>query len=216
MKSEIALARLCQGRLVVVARRLPAEHIFPVAETLIDAGVAALEITVNDDPSAVETIAQLRERFGEQLLIGAGTVLSPEDAEGSLAAGAHFVVSPVLVSSVLTVCSQADALYFPGAIAPTHIFEALTAGVRGVKLFPASLITPAYVHDVLQPFRAFNPVFMLTGGLDNQQIPEYLAAGISIVGVGGAILDAEALSSRRYEQIGDQARSILHTIQEAG
>jgi len=190
--------------------------VFPVVETLIDAGIPALEITVDDDPSGIDTIAALRERFGEQLLIGAGTVLSLTDASAAIAAGAHFVVSPVLVSSVLSVCSQADILYIPGAMAPTHIFEVLTAGVRGLKLFPASLITPAYIHDVLQPFKAFNPIFMLTGGLNNQQIPEYLAAGISIVGVGGAILDAEALSGHHYEQIGTQARSILRTIQEAG
>ena len=81
-----------------------------------------------------------------------------------------------------------------------------------MKLFPASLMTPSYIRDVFQPFRDYDPVFMLTGGLDIDQIASYVAAGVAMVGVGKAILDPAALTARQYGRIGTRAEQILQII----
>ena len=207
------LTRLQQGGLVVVARRLEQHHIQGVAASLMAAGVPALELTL-DDPTAVESIAELHQQWGDQLLIGAGTALHSSEAKKAIAAGADFVVSPVFIPSVQRLCRESDVLYIPGASSPTDIFRILRSGAKAVKLFPASLITPAYVRDILEPFRVYQPVFMLTGGLDTARISAYLAAGVAMVGVGKAILDPEALAAKQYTLIGTHAQEILRVIRE--
>ncbi len=211
MARDIVLARLCQERLVVVARRLGPEHAMHVADALVEAGVAALEITL-DEQSAVSTIAELHKRFGARLLVGAGTTLKRSSAEAALAAGADFIVSPVFIPSVLELCHEADVLGVPGAVTPNDIFQALNAGAKVIKLFPASLMPSTYIRDVLEPLRDLQPIFMLTGGLDDLQIPAYFAAGVTIVGIGGAILAKEDLAAGNYSQIGTRARHLLTTI----
>jgi 2-dehydro-3-deoxyphosphogluconate aldolase/(4S)-4-hydroxy-2-oxoglutarate aldolase len=208
------LTQLLEQRLVVVARRLAPEHAEPVAEALLAAGVRALEITL-DDPSAIATITALRARFGEALLIGAGTALYPAQARAALEAGVDFVVSPILVPGVLRLCREAGVLCFPGALTPGEIFAVLDAGAAAVKLFPASAITPGYVRDVIEPLRELHPLFMLTGGLDAARIPAYFAAGVSIAGVGSTILAREDLAAKRYAAIGARAEEVRMAVKQA-
>lgn len=211
MTQESVLTRLRDGGLVVVARRLERQHTTPVALSLVEVGAPALELTL-DQPTAIESIAEIHRQLSGQLLIGAGTVLQSGDAKKAIAAGADFVVSPVYIPSVLRLCRESNVLYIPGAASPTDIFRVLKSGTKTVKLFPASLMTPSYVRDVLEPFRNYDPVFMLTGGLDSDQIASYIAAGVAMVGVGKAILDPAALTAGRYRTIGTRAQQILQLI----
>jgi 2-dehydro-3-deoxyphosphogluconate aldolase/(4S)-4-hydroxy-2-oxoglutarate aldolase len=211
---ESVVARLREGGLVVVARRLEKQHSMPVAVSLVDVGVPALELTL-DEPTAIESIADLRRQLNGQLLIGAGTALRLSDAKKAVAAGADFVVSPVYIPSILRFCRESNVLYIPGAASPTDIFRILKSGTRAVKLFPASLMTPSYIRDVLEPFRNYDPVFMLTGGLDTEQIASYIAAGVAMVGVGKAILNPSALMAGQYGTIGTRAQQILQVIRAA-
>jgi 2-dehydro-3-deoxyphosphogluconate aldolase/(4S)-4-hydroxy-2-oxoglutarate aldolase len=172
-----------------------------------------LELTL-DEPTAIESIAEIHQHLCGQLLIGAGTVLQSSDAKKAIAAGADFVVSPVYIPSVQRICRESNVLYIPGGASPTDIFRILKSGTKAVKLFPASLMTPSYIRDVLEPFRNYDPVFMLTGGLDTDQIAWYIAAGVAVVGVGKAILDPAALTARLYGRIGTRAQEILQVIRE--
>ena len=211
MIQESVVARLREGGLVVVARRLGRQHTLSVAACLVEVGAPALELTL-DEPTAIESIAEIHQQISGQLLIGAGTVLQSSDAKKAIAAGADFVVSPVYIPSVLRLCRESNVLYIPGAASPTDIFRILKSGTRAVKLFPASLMTPSYIRDVLEPFRNYDPVFMLTGGLDTDQIASYVAAGVAMVGVGKAILDPTALTARQYGRIGTRVQQILQII----
>jgi 2-dehydro-3-deoxyphosphogluconate aldolase/(4S)-4-hydroxy-2-oxoglutarate aldolase len=211
---QSVLVRLREGGLVVVARRLERQHSTPVAVSLAGVGAPALELTL-DEPSAIESIADIHRQLSGQLLIGAGTALRLSDAKKAIAAGADFVVSPVYIPSILRLCRESNVLYIPGAASPTDIFRILKSGTRAVKLFPASLMTPSYIRDVLEPFRNYDPVFMLTGGLDTDQIVSYIAAGVAMVGVGKAILDPSALMTGQYGMIGARAQQILQVIRAA-
>jgi 2-dehydro-3-deoxyphosphogluconate aldolase/(4S)-4-hydroxy-2-oxoglutarate aldolase len=211
---ESVLFRLREGGLVVVARRLERKHSTPVAVSLVGVGAPALELTL-DEPTAIESIADIRRQLSGQLLIGAGTALRLSDAKKAIAAGADFVVSPIYIPSILRLCRESNVLYIPGAASPTDIFRILKSGTRAVKLFPASLMTPSYIRDVLEPFRNYDPVFMLTGGLDTDQIASYIVAGVAMVGVGKAILDSSALMTGQYGMIGARAQHILQVIRAA-
>jgi len=198
---------------VVVARRLEQQHVTSVAASLAEVGAPALELTL-DEPTAVESIADLQKQRDGRLLVGAGTALRLADAKNAIAAGANFIVSPVFVPSIQRLCRDSGILYIPGAASPTDIFRILRSGAKAVKLFPASLITPSYVRDILEPFRSYDPVFMLTGGLETGQIAVYLAAGVAILGVGKAILDREALRTKQYSHIGIRAQQLLDVIRK--
>jgi 2-dehydro-3-deoxyphosphogluconate aldolase / (4S)-4-hydroxy-2-oxoglutarate aldolase len=211
---ESVLTRLRETGLVVVARRLERQHTSSVAACLVRVGAPALELTL-DEPTAIESIAEIHQELSGQLLIGAGTVLRSSEAKKAIAAGADFVVSPVYIPSVQRLCRESNVLYIPGAASPTDIFRILKSGTRAVKLFPASLMTPSYIRDVLEPFRNYDPVFMLTGGLDTEQIASYIAAGVAMVGVGKAILDSSALMTGQYGMIGARAQHILQVIRAA-
>jgi 2-dehydro-3-deoxyphosphogluconate aldolase/(4S)-4-hydroxy-2-oxoglutarate aldolase len=137
------------------------------------------------------------------------------EAEAAIAAGASYVVSPVFIPDILRCCQKAGVLYAPGALTPSEIFRAVDAGAKVVKVFPASAVTPNYIRDVLQPFRGLHPILMLTGGLDRAQIPAYLAVGIAIVGVGGAILARDELAAKQYDRIGERAREIRLVVESA-
>jgi 2-dehydro-3-deoxyphosphogluconate aldolase/(4S)-4-hydroxy-2-oxoglutarate aldolase len=211
VRQEGVLSRLREGGLVVVDRRLAKQHTMSVAVSLIEAGVPGLELTI-DEPTAIESIAEIRRQLSGQLLIGAGTVLRSSEAKRAIAAGADFLVSPVYIPSILRLCRESNVLYIPGAASPTDIFRILKRGTKAVKLFPASLMTPSYIRDVLEPFRNYDPVFMLTGGLNTDQIASYMAAGVAMVGVGKAILDPAALMTGQYGMIGTRAEQILQVI----
>jgi 2-dehydro-3-deoxyphosphogluconate aldolase/(4S)-4-hydroxy-2-oxoglutarate aldolase len=211
VRQETVLARLRAGGLVVVARRLERRHAGPVADSLVGVGAPALELTL-DEPTAIESIAEIHRQLSGQLLIGAGTVLQATDAKRAIAAGADFLVSPVYIPSILRLCRESNVLYIPGAASPTDIFRILKSGTKAVKLFPASLMTPSYIRDVLEPFRNYDPVFMLTGGLGIDQIALYIEAGVAMFGVGKAILDPAALMAGQYGTIGTRAQQILKVI----
>jgi 2-dehydro-3-deoxyphosphogluconate aldolase / (4S)-4-hydroxy-2-oxoglutarate aldolase len=208
------LDRLTGAGLVVVARRLEEQYIDGVAASLVDAGAPALELTM-DQPDAAHSIAEVHTKWAGRLLIGAGTVLNPGDAKTAIAAGADFVVSPVFVPSVLRFCRQKDIPYFPGGATPTDVFRILRSGLRTIKLFPASLLTPGYIKDLIEPFRTYQPIFMLTGGLGIETIAPYLVAGVSIVGIGKSILDPNALKIGEYRVIRTRAEQVVQAIRSA-
>lgn len=215
MRRDATLARLVTERLVVVARGLAREQAVPVADALLAADVCALEITL-DAPDALTIIAELAERFGERLLLGAGTVMSADDARLAMDAGASYIVSPVFLPPVVDACAAAGIPCAPGALTPSEIYRVLQSGAPMVKIFPAGSVTPAYIRDLMGPFGTRRPVFMLTGGLDAGQIPAYLAAGVSIIGVGGAILARDALAAGAYGEITERARAIRSVIPGTG
>ncbi len=213
MTQESVLTRLRKSGLVVVARRLEQQHVAAVAADLARVGAPALEITL-DDPTAIASIAELHRQWNDRMLVGAGTALHLNEAQKAISAGADFVVSPVFVPSIHRLCKQSGVLYIPGAATPTDIFRILRSGIQAVKVFPASLVTPDYVRDVLEPFRAYDPVLMLTGGLAIDRVAAYLKAGISIFGIGKSILDPAALIAQEYSRIGDRAQKVLDLIHE--
>lgn len=213
MDKKEVLERLRRGGLVPVLRAPTAEDATLMAEALQKAGLTALEITLTV-PGAVEVIRKLVARFGADLLVGAGTVLDAKAAAACIDAGATFIISPSLELDVIAHCNQAGVAVLPGALTPTEIVKAWRAGADMVKVFPCSALGGAsYIKAVKAPLPHIDLV--PTGGVSLDTAASFIKAGASALGVGGDLVDLEAVRAGRADIIGERARKYVEIVREA-
>ena len=178
--SRIALPpEVVETRLIAIGRRLDSEHLDSLVVALHAGGVRVLEITM-DGEGALDQIERLA---GGPLLIGAGTVMSVEEAHRAVSAGAAFIVSPHVNLEIVSWAVQNRVPVLPGAMTPTEIVAAWDAGASAVKVFPASAGGPGFIQNVKGPLSEV--LLVPTGGIDEASAAAYLAAGATAVGVGG-------------------------------
>ena len=172
-------ASIVTHRVVAVARRLDATSAVRLADALLAGGVRVLEVTMEggDGPAA---IGAARARGLE---VGAGTVLTVEEADAAVAAGATFLVSPHLDAGLVAWANARGVPFLPGAFTPTEVLAAHRAGAAAVKVFPASIGGPGHLAALRAPFPGIPLV--PTGGVDATTVGAFLAAGALAVGVGG-------------------------------
>jgi 2-dehydro-3-deoxyphosphogluconate aldolase / (4S)-4-hydroxy-2-oxoglutarate aldolase len=213
MEKAQVLARIRAGGLVPVIRTPTAEDAIAISEALQAVAITSLEITLTV-PNALEVIRTLSKRFGDKLLLGAGTVLDAKAAEACVAAGATFIVSPGLDVDTVAYCRKADVAVLPGALTPTEIIAAWKAGADIVKIFPASAVGgAAYLKAVKGPLPQVE--MLPTGGVSVDTAAAFIKAGACALGVGGDLVDLEALRSGRGEQIAEKARTYIEIVRKA-
>ena len=199
------IARLRAARVVPVVRTSTAAHAATAVSWLRDSGLRIFEITMTI-PDAPALIRDLASDPG--LLIGAGTVPDRATAEACLAAGARFIVAPWVDPALSAPCRDAGALLMLGAVTPTEVRAALTAGADVVKIFPASSVGgPAHIKALTSvlPHVPFCP----TGGVEPGNVAAYLAAGAAFVGMGGALVDEKRIAAGDRGAIEAAARAVL-------
>jgi 2-dehydro-3-deoxyphosphogluconate aldolase / (4S)-4-hydroxy-2-oxoglutarate aldolase len=179
----MALDRIRAERVVAVVRRVP--EVDSIVEALLAGGIRIIEITLDSD-DALATIEQLRARG--DLTVLAGTVRTPLEAEAAVAAGAEACVAPALVPEMVERCRGLGVPAVPGALTPSELEAARALGAELVKLFPGSLVGPAYVRDVLAPLTGVE--LIVTGGVDLSNARAFIEAGAVAVGVGSALTSA--------------------------
>ena len=186
-----AVDRIREERLVVLLRNVA--DAVGLVDGLASAGVRVVEVTL-DSPGADASIARLRERGDVTVL--AGTVLTPDDAERAVAAGAQACVGPTFAPEVVERCLDLGVPVIPGALTPTEIDAAWRAGAALVKLFPAAVVGTRYVRDLAGPLGAVP--LLATGGIDASNAPAFLRAGAVAVAVGSAVTSvADPLAATR-------------------
>jgi 2-dehydro-3-deoxyphosphogluconate aldolase / (4S)-4-hydroxy-2-oxoglutarate aldolase len=190
-----AIERISAERVVAVVRRVPEPD--RIVAALREGGIRIVEITL-DSEGALDTIEQLRH--DDELLVLAGTVRTPADAEAAAQAGAAACVSPTVVPEVIERCAALGLPSIPGALTPSEIESAWRLGATMVKLFPASLGGPDYVRDLLAPLG--DVPLLVTGGVDATNAAEYLEAGAAAVGVGSALLAAPDVVAAARDLVG--------------
>jgi 2-dehydro-3-deoxyphosphogluconate aldolase/(4S)-4-hydroxy-2-oxoglutarate aldolase len=211
MSTGDSLARLTHHGLVAVIRTDRGELLCDVAEALLAGGVEALEVTFTV-PGAVRALERVADKLGDRALIGAGTVLDAETARAAMLAGAEFIVSPVLSRSVIRLCRRYDKLVIPGAVTPTEVLSAWESGADVVKIFPSELTGPNYLKALRGPMPHLR--LMPTGGVNLRNAGDYLRAGACALGVGGALVDPQAIESRDFARIETLARQFVHVVTE--
>lgn len=199
MLASSAEAKLREYGLVAIMRGgFSVEDFLTIGDVLAENGIRAMEITLNS-PQAGEAIPALLARFGDDVLVGAGTVRRPEQVDEALRLGAQFIVSPNFHAEAVARSQTADVLHLPGVATPTEAETAFTAGCRVLKLFPADLLGgPAYLSAIRAPLDdiAFAP----TGGITPENAGAYRRAGAVALGLGSALVSKdwtkETLASR--------------------
>jgi 2-dehydro-3-deoxyphosphogluconate aldolase/(4S)-4-hydroxy-2-oxoglutarate aldolase len=198
-----SLERILEYKIVAILRGCVPERIPAIAAALAEGGVCLLEITLNS-PGALEAIRRVADTMGDKLLVGAGTVLTPAEAEAAIDAGARFILSPSLDIDTIRVTRQRGAVSIPGAFTATEILTAYRNGADIVKVFPAS-VGAAYFRDLRGPLPQIP--LMPTGGVNLANIREFRAAGAVAYGIGSALVPAgqettpEALDALRQRAV---------------
>ena len=208
-----------------VSRRLTAIGIIPVVRTestemgrravaaILNGGISVLEITMTV-PGAVRMIAELSAEIDPEVIIGAGTVLDAQTARACIEAGAQFIVSPALDLETIALCGPQGILVMPGALTPTEVVTAWSAGADFVKVFPAGAVGGA---SYIKALRAPLPQVKLvpTGGVSLQNAAAFIKAGAEALGVGGDLVDVKALREGRDDLITERARLFVEIVKQA-
>jgi len=194
---------------VAVIRISDREHVVSIFDALKDGGVKCIEITMST-PNAIEAIAEVSRKVSEDMLLGVGTVLDPETARAAILAGAEFVVAPTTNFDVIRLCQRYDKVVVPGAYTPTEILAAWEAGADMVKVFPADVGGPGYIKAIRGPLPQVELV--PTGGVSVENAAEFIRAGAIAVGIGGKLVDKQAIAEGKFDIIREKARKLVTSI----
>lgn len=211
-RKEEQLQLMIDTGVVAVIRASGSAELMDVIEALRRGGIRAVEVTMTT-PGALDVIKETAERFGDDVLVGVGSVLDAETARMAMLAGAQFIVGPVLNLDVIRICKRYDKIVIPGAFTPTEILTAWEAGADVVKVFPATKLGPSFFKDVLGPL----PQVRLTptGGVTVETAPEFIKAGAVFVGAGSALVDKTAVAQRRFDVITETAERFVSAVKAA-
>jgi 2-dehydro-3-deoxyphosphogalactonate aldolase len=201
--------------LVAILRGVTPEEIVPIGRALADVGFAIIEVPLNS-PRPLESIALLRESLADEVLVGAGTVMSERQVREVADAGGRLIVMPHSDPVVVRAANAAGMICTPGIATPTEGFAALSNGADALKLFPAELLTPAVLRAMRSVFPAATR-FLPVGGITPDSMSEYVAAGAAGFGLGSALYkvgdDAEHVRAKAltfveaWRRIGRDARA---------
>lgn len=192
-----------RGRIIAILRGDFQQREVEIVSILADAGVTAVEMTLNS-PGAIEGISRLSRHFGSRLAVGAGTVVCVDQVMKIADIGARFVVSPNRNVAVIHATKQRGLVSIPGCFTPSEVLEAVDAGADAAKLFPAGSLGPGFVKAIRGPIPDVRLV--PTGGVDAESAPLYLRAGAWALGVGSELVSADAVAPGGLERL--QARAL--------
>jgi 2-dehydro-3-deoxyphosphogluconate aldolase / (4S)-4-hydroxy-2-oxoglutarate aldolase len=211
-KAEV-LRKIIEIGIIPVVRAQSADEAMRAVEAIKEGGVPVLEITMTV-PGAIRVIEEVARRFQSDAIVGAGTVLDSETARACILAGAQFVVAPALDLGTIACCRRYSVAVVPGAITPSEVLAAWTAGADLVKIFPASAMGGAsYIKNLKAPLPHIDLV--PTGGVSLKTAADFIKAGATALGVGTDLVDTNALREGNLQLITQRARQFVEIVKEA-
>ena len=206
------LSQLIDTGVIAVIRADSGDQLVNVCRALSAGGVQTCEITMTT-PGALEAIAQASRELGKSALVGAGSVLDAETARAAILAGARFIFSPILNLDVIAMAHRYDCVAVPGAMTPTEIATAWTAGADVVKVFPANHFGPQYLRDIHGPL----PQVKLTptGGVDLTTAPDWIKAGAVAIGVGSSLVKKDLVTAGNWDGLSSLAKQYVDIVASA-
>lgn len=209
---ETTLNRVRELGLLAVIRGPSPELTMDMVAALVDGGVYGIEITYTT-PKAAEVVRALDERYGQSILLGMGTLTDPGQAVEAVAAGARYLVSPHCEEALAAAMRATGVPIMIGALTPSEIARAHRLGSDIVKLFPGSFAGPDYLKAVRAPFPDIP--LMPSGGVNPDNIPDWIAAGAVAVGAGSNLCPTSLAKEGRFGVITAIARTFVQALERA-
>lgn len=191
---------MAHRHIIAILRGITPEEAVPVCTALVEAGITLIEVPLNS-PNAVDSIGRAVKALGERAEIGAGTVLTPEDARAVAAAGGTFIVSPDTNPEVIAETVRLGLKSYPGVFSPSDAFTAIRAGATGLKFFPAEVLGSKGIKAMKAVLPPSLPLYAV-GGANPDNFDEFFAAGCSGFGLGTFIYTP----GRSADDVGERAR----------
>lgn len=213
MKKNATLAAILEIGIVPVVRTDSTDGAIHAIEAIYRGGIRAAEITMTV-PRAIRALERVADKFGDQIVLGAGTVLDPETARACMLAGAEFIVTPSLNPATIEICKRYSKVITPGALTPTEVLTAWQAGADLVKVFPCSAVGGAkYIKALRAPFPQIGMI--PTGGVTLDTVGDFLRAGAAAVAVGAELIDSTHIREGKFEVFEERARRFLDAVAKA-
>ena len=208
-KGNALLEKFRHRPLLGILRGITPSELEPLFEAIVASGLQTVEITMNTE-GAAGLIKNAVKRYGKQLMIGAGTVLTLKNLQSALRAGATFIVSPVVVPPVIEYCAKRKIPVFPGALTPQDIYEAWQAGATMVKVFPAGCFGPDYFKEIKGPFPRIE--LLACGGVTPENMKDYFKNGASAIAVGSSVFRKEWLATKKFHKVRNRLQAYLKAL----
>ncbi|NLT98991.1 MAG: bifunctional 4-hydroxy-2-oxoglutarate aldolase/2-dehydro-3-deoxy-phosphogluconate aldolase [Christensenellaceae bacterium] len=211
---EHVIERIKEHKIIAIVRGVALDDIVPTAHALMDGGIRLLEVTFNQSSSTgeqdtAEAIRRLCSAFGDDMIIGAGTVVSERQVAVAVEAGAQYIISPNTDAAVIRKTLELGAVSIPGALTPTEVLYAHNLGAHFVKLFPAGNLGTGYIKAIRAPISHIP--LLAVGGVNDKNLMDFFKAGVSGVGVGANIVDNKLIKEKKFDELTALAR--LYTSQ---
>lgn len=202
-------------KIIVIVRSVEKEKLLTLCRAMYDGGIRLLEVTYDasgkvSDEETAGNIKLLCDEFGKDMYIGAGTVLTTKQVELTKKAGGSFIISPNTNAEVIKKTHELGMVSMPGALTPSEIEFAYESGADFVKMFPISNLGPSYVKAVKAPLSHIK--FTAVGGIDENNMAEYLKAGVSAFGIGTNIVNKKLLEANDYKGITELAKKYVSVV----
>ena len=209
LKREEIIKDIEENKIIVILRGFSEEQLLHTVAAMEKGGIKLVEVTFDQsgktsDNTTAEYIRTLKENFAGKIRVGEGTVMSEEQVELAFKAGAEFIISPDCYEPVIKKTREFGMVSIPGAFTPTEAANAHRFGADFVKLFPNSELKISYLKALIAPLSHIK--FLAVGGVNHENMSDYLGAGAKGIGVATAIADKKSIFSGNYEEITQRAK----------
>jgi 2-dehydro-3-deoxyphosphogluconate aldolase/(4S)-4-hydroxy-2-oxoglutarate aldolase len=194
---------------IAIMRAQSSDQLSAAADAIKLGGVRAIEVTMTT-PGALEVIAEAKDRYGSDVIFGAGTVLDAETGRAAILAGADFVVSPTLNLELVALCNRYSVPVAPGCYSPTEVLAGWEAGADFIKLFPASVGGPGLVKAILAPLPQVR--IIPVGGVNLDTAADFIRNGAAALGVGSSLVNQTLLDSGDLDELTRRATAYVHQV----
>lgn len=207
-----------ERKLIAIIREVDRKDIVETVAALLEGGISCVEVTFDHTGSTgiqntLDCLDAVRERFAEQVILGAGTVLSAGEVELAEKHNARFIISPNTDPTVIRAAKEAGMLSMPGALTPSEITAAYGAGADIVKLYPVDILGTGYIKAVKGPLKHIP--MSAVGGVTPGNVREFLDSGALCVGIGGNLVNRRLAENKKFLEMQLQAKAFCDKIKQA-
>lgn len=208
---------ILKHKIVAIVRGFSSEDVVEMAKAYVANGIHCIEVTFDQSSEekrleTAKTIKAVKEALGDQVCVGAGTVMTVEQVQMAAEAGAEYMISPNVDKEVIRETKRLGKVSIPGAMTPTEVAAAYKMGADIIKLFPANELGLSYIKAIKAPLKHIP--LMATGGVRPVNAADYLKAGSAALGVGGNLVNKEWVAEGEFDKIGNAAREFVESIKE--